>query len=142
MARILETVSMPFEASEMFEVVNDVNSYPEFLPWCVSAEIISEDETSMKATIVISKGGFSYSLTTFNSLVPGRSISMDFSEGPFKFLKGEWRFIPIETGCQVKMELDFEAESKILDFALSAASGPVAAKLMYSFRKRAYAVWG
>ncbi len=142
MARIQESLSMPFGASEMYEIVNDVKSYPEFLPWCFDSEILYQDDSKMRATISIRKGGFSYSLTTSNLLMPGRSIVLDFSEGPFKYLRGEWRFIPTEGGSSVNLELDFEAENRILDIALGAASGRVTAKLMKSFEDRAYALYG
>ena len=96
----------------------------------------------MKASITIRKGGFSYSLTTNIRLVLGRSISLEFSEGPFKYLKGAWSFDTTESGCQVRLELDFEAENKLLDIALNAASKPVATTLMRSFRNRAFELLG
>jgi len=133
---------MPFGASDMYEIVNDVKSYSEFLPWCFDSEILYQDDTKMQATISIRKGGFSYSLTTSNLLIPGRSIVLDFSEGPFKYLQGEWRFIPTKGGSLVNLELDFEAENRILDIALRAASRRVTAKLMKSFEDRAYVLYG
>ena len=142
MARVLESVLMPFEASKIYEIVNDVGSYAEFLPWCVGSRVIEEDDESMRASITIRKGGFSYSLTTNNRLNFGRAISLEFSEGPFKYLQGSWSFVPTESGCKVKLELDFEAENKLLDIALNAASKPVAMTLMRSFRKRAYELLG
>ena len=142
MARVLESVLMPFEASKIYEIVNDVGSYSEFLPWCIGSKVIEEDDESMRASITIRKGGFSYSLTTNNRLVFGRSISLEFSEGPFKYLKGAWSFDTTESGCQVRLELDFEAENKLLDIALNAASKPVATTLMRSFRNRAFELLG
>ena len=142
MAQILESISMPFEAFRIYEIVNDVGSYSEFLPWCVGSKVIEEDEENMKAAITIKKGGFSYSLTTNNRLIYGRSISLEFSDGPFKYLRGGWSFRSIEGGCHVELELDFEAESKLLDIALNAASRPVATTLMRSFRNRAYKLLG
>lgn len=142
MTRIAESASMPFGASQMYEIVNDVKSYSEFLPWCVHSEILYQDDNRMRATISIRKGGFSYSLTTSNVLMPGRSIALNFSDGPFKYLRGEWRFTPTNDGCLVNVELDFEAENRILGIALRAASRPATAKLMQSFKDRAYVLYG
>ena len=142
MARILESILMPFEALKVYEIVNDVGSYSEFLPWCVDSKVLEEDDKNMRASITIRKGGFSYSLTTNNRLVSGRSISLEFSKGPFKYLRGEWSFLVAEGGCLIKLELDFEAENKLLDIALNAASKPVTTTLMRSFRNRAYELLG
>ena len=133
---------MPFETVKVYEIVNDVSSYSQFLPWCVDSKVIEEDDENMRASITIMKGGFSYKLTTNNRLVSGRSITLEFSEGPFKYLRGEWSFLSADSGCHVKLELDFEAENKLLDIALNAASKPVTRTLMRSFRNRAYELLG
>ena len=142
MGIIQKSILMPFSPSEMYNIVNDVKSYPKFLPWCVGSEVLYQDKTSMRASISIEKGRFSYSLTTSNRLVPDRIIELDFAEGPFKYLRGKWQFEPADQGCSVSLELNFEAENKFLDFALSSASRPVAAKLMQSFEDRAYVICG
>ena len=142
MSVVKESLSVPFKATEMYMIVNDVKAYPEFLPWCVGAEILHQDETSMRAKISIRKGRFAYSLTTFNQLFPCRVIELDFVEGPFKCFQGRWRFDSAEEGCLVQLDLDFEAKNRILDMALAAASRPVTARLMTAFRDRAYKVCG
>ena len=140
MVRLEKSLRVPFSAEEMFELVDDVESYPLFLPWCVNAEIIEQGPDFQIAKMMIRKGQFSYSITTVNKKEKPQSITMEFIDGPFKIFRGAWHFRIIERGCNVKLELEYEAKNIILGLALNAVSSTVASVLMRAFEKRAYEI--
>ena len=131
----------PFSRMDMYNLVNDVGSYPLFLPWCKKTEIHSVADNHMQARIEISKGPLNHSFVTSNSLDPGKSISLELVEGPFKRFSGSWSFEETEGGCTICFEIDFEFDSRILGYALSAAFKPVAISMVDAFRNRASEVY-
>ena len=132
----------PFSAEQMFELVNDVPAYPQFLPWCVAADVITRDANQMEARLTVQKGRFDYAFTTRNALEPHRRISLALVDGPFKRLTGEWRFDPVEDGCHVELDMEFEFKSRVLSAALTAAFKPLVDTLVDAFRKQAMQVYG
>lgn len=89
---IQRSALLPYPAQALYDLVNDVASYPQFLPWCSSAEVLESSETHMRASLNIAKGGLSQRFVTRNTLVPGQSIEMNLEEGPFNQLHGVWVF--------------------------------------------------
>ena len=87
---IQRSALLPYPAQALYDLVNDVASYPQFLPWCSSAEILESTEVLMRASLGVAKGGLSQHFVTRNTLVPGRSIEMNLEEGPFTKLHGLW----------------------------------------------------
>ena len=129
---------MPYSARIMFEIVNDVAAYPEFLPWCAESRILTQTESSMEASILMKKAGVNHWFTTKNTIDKNKSIKMTLINGPFKQLDGEWKFTEFEPGAS-KIELD-------LHFAFSHGLGAtliapiftqIANTLVDSFCKRA-----
>ena len=109
MAKVNRSALMPYSAQQMFNVVNGIEQYPEFLPWCASSEIIQQSENLMEASILMKKGKLNHSFTTRNSLVPDQKIQVDLVNGPFKYLSGHWTFTPIsEQGSKIELNLEFE----------------------------------
>ena len=86
--------TLPYTAEQLFDLVNDVNSYPKFLPWCRAARAVPEGPNIVVATLEVGIGGVRTSFTTRNTLARPRSIRMDLRAGPFRRLRGEWRFEP------------------------------------------------
>ena len=122
----------------MFELVNDVESYPRFLPWCTGAEIEDAGEDHFIATVSLSWGGMRKSFTTRNTLQPGRQIDMNLVRGPFKQLTGRWQFDDLAGDCcRVGLEMDFEFKNKILKLALDKAFEHIAYSLIDAFKTRA-----
>ena len=145
MKTVHKSVLIWYSAQEMFALVVDVSSYPEFLPWCDRAAVLSEDEHGMKAEIGIAFGGIRQTFTTRNAHLPGREVNMTLVDGPFSRLDGQWKFIPLGEGqraCKVELELNYGFDSA----ALSALVGPVFDKIADSmvdaFVKRAEQVYG
>lgn len=129
MREIHRSALVPYTAEEMFSLVNDVESYPDFLPWCRSAEIRELGENEVEAGLEFSRGGLHRRFSTHNRLEPGRAIRMTLASGPFRVLEGDWSFRSLgEEGCKVALDLRFEFASRLLE----AVFAPVFAEMMNS----------
>jgi ribosome-associated toxin RatA of RatAB toxin-antitoxin module len=131
-----------YSSQEMFDLVNDVNAYPAFLPNCSNAKIISEDESSMTASLEISKAGLKKWFTTNNRLA-GNKVEMTLVDGPFKSLNGYWEFTALdEQACKVSLKLEFEFASKLIEMAFGKVFNEVAKNMVVAFTQRAKTVYG
>jgi len=125
-------------AEEMFELINDVEAYPRFLPWCKSTRLLSRDEHRLCGQLEVSRIGISQSFATCNDLYPYERIVINLQEGPFRRLHGEWRFTALrEDACKVELELEFEFSGKLINSAFGAVFGQIANTLVDAFCKRA-----
>jgi ribosome-associated toxin RatA of RatAB toxin-antitoxin module len=93
--------------AEVFALINDIESYPQFLPWCTHARVQSRSASEIIATLGVRQGALHGEFTTRNTLEPDRSIRMQLLSGPFRTLEGEWRLTPIEGGCRVELSMRF-----------------------------------
>ncbi len=127
----------------MFALVNDVESYPSFLPWCNAAKIEADTENQRIATITLALGKLQQSVTTRNTLQPDRRIDMDLVSGPLRKLCGAWRFDDVTGGgCRVSLDLAFEFNHRILRLALDKAFGSLTYTSVDAFKNRANEVYG
>lgn len=132
-----------YSPSQMYDLVNDIEKYPEFIPWCNKTEVLHQDEDGIKATLHFEGGGFSKSFTTHNLLQKNKMIEIKLINGPFRHLEGYWRFDPQENdGCKVMLDLEFEFSSGLLGLAFAPFFNQVANKLVESFCDRAAVVYG
>jgi len=130
-------------AAEMFELINDVESYPEFLPWCRSTKLLSRDDELLCGELEVARIGVRQTFSTCNRLHPYERIDIELQEGPFKKLTGGWRFTALrEDACKVELELDFEFSGKLINKAFSSVFGQIANTLVDAFCKRANEVHG
>ena len=143
MKKISRTALLPYSAQQVYDLVNDVAAYPEFLPWCGAAEVLSETELEMVARVTIAKAGLHKTFETKNHLVPGERIEMHLVEGPFKYLRGEWVFKPLDVdACKIQFEVEFEVSSGVLNMALGTMFEQISSTLVDSFCERAKAIYG
>ncbi|MEE9492954.1 MAG: type II toxin-antitoxin system RatA family toxin [Gammaproteobacteria bacterium] len=143
MTTINKSVLIPYSPTEMFELVNAIEIYPEFLPWCKRTKVLSRDNEEVKAAITLSKSGVEKTFTTSNRIQPGKMIEMKLIEGPFKRLGGFWRFDPLgDEGCKVSLDMEFEFSNRILDRVIGPVFSQIANSLVDSFHKRAVEVYG
>ena len=143
MVAIHKSTVVPYSADEMYALVNDIGSYPEFLRWCKNAEVIDETETRLVATVFIEAGKIRQSFTTENNMQPGRVINMQLVEGPFKFLTGCWRFDPQgEQSCSIALDIEFEFRNKLLKLALNHTFNHIMDSMVESFSQRACEIYG
>src|SRR5690606_34485510 len=134
---------VPHSAKEMFELVDDVESYPEFLPWCNDAKIVSRSNDTVVATLELHRGSISRHFTTRNTRRPYEAIEMRLVDGPFRHLEGGWRFRDLDgQGCEVLLELEFEFESRMVDLVFGHFFEDTLRALVNAFTQRAAAVYG
>jgi len=128
---------------QMFDVVNDVQFYPSFLPWCAASTVISSTPEQMVASLNLSKAGLKYDFTTRNTLIRPSEISFELVEGPFKHLFGTWSFSSLDEGaCKVNLSINFEISGKIASFALAKVFTQVANTMVEAFVARADDLYG
>ena len=128
---------------DMFRLVQDVPAYPQFLSWCLSAEVHEQSPEHQLASLVIKVSGITQTFTTRNRLVPGERLTLSLVEGPFRHLSGEWLFDPLGTeGSKVTLVLSFDFSSKVLSSAFRRGFTHIADKLVSEFSKRADDVYG
>jgi len=99
--------------AEVFALINDIESYPQFLPWCTHARVEARSPTQIVATIGVRQGALRGEFTTRNTLDPVRSVSMQLVSGPFRTLEGEWLLTPIESGCRVELTMRFAFSNRL-----------------------------
>jgi ribosome-associated toxin RatA of RatAB toxin-antitoxin module len=127
----------------MYDLVADIESYPEFLPWCGGAGIVSHDEKQVVASIKIAYHKIHKTFTTRNVLQPGASMEMQLVEGPFRHLHGLWRFDALDSrSSRISLDIEFDFSNRVVALALGPVFGNIANTLVESFRQRAVAVYG
>jgi ribosome-associated toxin RatA of RatAB toxin-antitoxin module len=135
MPSIHKTALTPYTPTQMFDLVNDIESYPLFLPGCAKVMILDRDAKEVKATVHIAKGSFNKSFSTLNILDPSNSITMKLLDGPFEYLEGAWRFETVEKGegsdqkSRITLDLDYKFQNKMM----ALVAGPIITKLLESF---------
>lgn len=129
-------------AAEMFDLVNDVESYPDFLPWCSSTALLSQSENQVCAELEVARIGIRQKFSTCNTLYPHERIDLRLKDGPFTSLQGSWRITPLrEDACKVELELQFEFSGKLINKAFGAVFSQIANTLVDAFCKRADEVY-
>ena len=143
MAQVSRSALLMYSAEEMYQLVNDVNAYPEFLPGCVDANILTNNNNVMRASVEVSKAGISQTFTTENILVNGQSILMNLVDGPFKHLRGGWTFSKLdEQACKINLDLEFEFNSSLAELAFGRIFQELVGSMVKSFSSRAKVVYG
>ncbi len=138
MAQVKKSALVTHSAEKMFELVNDVESYPEFLPWCRSGKLLKRDEAELCGEIEVVRAGIHQRFSTCNRLFPVERIDIRLREGPFKKLHGTWFFTPLrEDACKVELELEFEFSGRLINAAFGAVFGQIANSLVEAFCQRA-----
>lgn len=143
MTEINRSALVPYSAEKMFCLVNDVYSYPEFLPWCKSTEILAQTDSEVEASIEMLKAGIHKSFTTRNVLHKPELIEMQLVDGPFRQLHGYWRFDTLNaSACKVTLDIEFEFSNKILSMTVGPIFSQICNTLVNAFVSRARDVYG
>ncbi|BBL35089.1 persistence and stress-resistance toxin PasT [Nitrosomonas stercoris] len=144
MTEIEKTVLVEYSAAQMFHLVDTVENYPEFLPWCSGASMnLMEDNESARATINIDYRGIKHSFTTKNKRRPPELIEMELLEGPFEKLNGYWHFIPLsETACKIEFKLHYTFSHKLLEKLVGPVFYVIANSFVEAFVGRAEKIYG
>lgn len=143
MPTIRKTALVPYSAAEMFALVNDIEAYPSFLPWCRSARVLAVNGDELRASLELSKGAVHKSFTTKNRIQKNKMIEMRLENGPFRRLEGFWRFDPLdERACKISMDMEFEFSSVLLSAAIGPLFSQICNTLVDCFHKRAREIYG
>lgn len=143
MTHIARSALVPYTAHEMFALVADIPSYPQFLPWCGGARIQSQDEDLVVASIDIAYKGVHKAFTTRNRLQTDKVLEMSLVEGPFRHLHGNWLFNAVGAdACRVSFDLDFEVSNRLLAVVINPVFTGIANQMVDSFAARARVVYG
>ena len=140
---IQRSALLPYPAQALYDLVNDVASYPEFLPWCSASEVLESSEAQMRASLTVAKGGISQRFITRNQLVPGESIVMELEQGPFRQLHGIWHFKALtDKACKISLDLSFDYDGPLIKATLGPLFNQVANTMVDAFCQRAKQLHG
>jgi ribosome-associated toxin RatA of RatAB toxin-antitoxin module len=159
MREVHRSAILPYPAEAMFALIADLEAYPQFLPGCTASSILSRDSTGLIASLSLTRGPFSSSFTTRNTLEPPHRITMELVDGPFKSLHGEWQLTPLgrpaadhpvrqagqptgQQGCRIDLRVTFQFTSAARDLLLGPAFELTCSGLVDAFVVRAKAVYG
>ncbi len=143
MSTVKKSALVPYSAHEMYALVADIESYGKFLPWCGGTRILSRDEDSVTAAVIIAYGGIHKTFTTANRMQTDKMIEMRLVEGPFKHLLGYWRFLALDArACKVSLDMEFEFSNAILSLTIGPVFNRIANDLVDGFCRRAESFYG
>ncbi len=146
MKTVNKSVLIWYSAAEMFTLVTDVASYPQFLPWCDQSAVLAQDKHGMTAKVGLSIAGLSQSFTTRNTHVEDRRVSLTLVDGPFSKLDGQWNFTPVgnaaDRSCKVEFALRYDFDNAALASLVGPVFDKIAGSLVDAFVKRASSVYG
>lgn len=143
MTVVEKSALVKFSAQQMFDLVNDIEAYPRFLPWCGGSRILKREGDIVEAELLISKGGFKKSFSTRNIIDEGGRITVSLLEGPFTYLEGTWDFMPLrEDASKISLNLEFEMPGVLASLAFGAVFHQICNTMVSSFTQRAKEIYG
>ncbi len=143
MHHISKNAIVAYSCEQMYQLVNQVNQYSQFLNWCSDASILKQSNNQIIASVKINKGVFNQTFTTINTLTPYQRIDMQLKEGLFKHLSGAWVFTKLSSNaCKIELNLEFSFSSKLVDIAISPIFTSITNSQLDAFIARAKQVYG
>ncbi|HEX5127814.1 MAG TPA: type II toxin-antitoxin system RatA family toxin [Rhodocyclaceae bacterium] len=138
MAEVRKVVLIEHTPQQMFALVDGVEDYPRFLPWCGGTKVLERTDTLTIATLAVSYHGIRSQFTTENTKEAPRLMRLRLREGPFRQLEGEWHFLPLgDTACKIEFRLQYEFANKLLEKVLGPVFNHIANTFVDAFVKRA-----
>lgn len=138
MRRVNRSALVPYSAAEMFSLVDDIEAYPEFLPWCAAATVHRRDGDIVEATLEIRRAGIHKSFSTRNRVQANECIDISLISGPFRHLSGGWQFKTLdERACKVSLEMQFDFEHAISGLFFGRVFAEISRSLVDAFTRRA-----
>ncbi len=143
MHTVTRSLILPYSVAEMYFLVDDVDRYHEFLPWCENSVVLKREKITVTARISVSFKGLSTAFTTRNGLISDQEITMELVEGPFDDLTGSWRFTPLdEDACRVSLEVRFLLAGRLANQTIAPVFKHICTTLVESFAERAKELYG
>ncbi|WP_111642620.1 type II toxin-antitoxin system RatA family toxin [Marinimicrobium alkaliphilum] len=140
--RIERTALVNYSPQQMFELVNAIETYPEFMEGCRSAEVLARGDDWLEARLELSAAGISQDFITRNRLDPPHQMTMSLVEGPFSLFEGCWSFSELENGCEVGFKLEFALKNRLLGMAVGKVLEVMASHQVDAICARARQVYG
>ena len=142
MTVINKSAIVPYTPAQMYDLVNDIEQYAQFVPYCVNSQVIERSADEIHASLTFSGAGIRKSFSTLNRLQPHKMVEMRLVNGPFKSLEGFWSFEPMDTHlCRVALNLEFELATGALKLVFGPVFNQIASLLVDAFHKRAQQVY-
>lgn len=142
MPQMSRSALVPYSVEKMYNLVNDIDSYSQFLPGCVGSRVLNHVNNEMTASVEVAKAGISKTFITHNILQDNKSIQIQLVKGPFRKLMGNWLFTPLnENACKVELYLDFEFTNKLIELAFGRIFKELAGNMVQAFTQRAHEVY-
>ncbi|MEH6592132.1 MAG: type II toxin-antitoxin system RatA family toxin [Halioglobus sp.] len=143
MTTISRSALLPYTADRLFDLVNDIESYPEYMDGCVGAKVTLREATLVEARLDLAKGGITQSFSTRNRLQGTELITLELLEGPFEYFEGRWGFQTLgDAACKLSLQLEFSVNSKVLGVAAARLFEMVTDNLVDALGERARQLYG
>lgn len=138
MKHIEHSAIVLFSTQQMYDIVNNIENYPNFLPWCSSAAVLEQTENHLIGELEVAKGGFKKRFTTRNSLHPYESMRLDCIDGPFSHFHAIWQFHALEKqACKVIFSMHYAFSNKLIDLMASPIFQQIGDSMVDAFVKHA-----
>ena len=138
MKNIARSAIVEHSAAEMYALVENIETYPDFLPWCTAAQVLERAGNRTRAELTVGVGGLRHAFTTLNENRPGEAIDMNLVSGPFRKFEGRWRFVTLgPDACRIEFSLAYEFSSRMLGKVLSPLFDGMADSMVDAFVRRA-----
>ncbi len=141
MSRHNASTFVPFTPDQMYDLVVDMDRYPEFLPWCSQARKFDCEADRFKSEMTFAFKSFRETFYTLDRVEPGRRIGITLTSGPFRHLESEWLFTPVKGGTQIDFFIDFNFKNKLIDLTLGPIFGEASRRMVEAFKQRAQTVY-
>lgn len=142
MPKYSERRLMPFTQQQLYDMVADVEKYPEFIPWLASARECERTDKMLIAEMVIGVQVFRDTFLSKALLTPPSQLDISYQDGPFKYLNCRWKFEPAQGGAKVDFHIDFELKSAVLKMLIGGFFGNAVSMMVKAFEKRARKIYG
>ena len=143
MKRIARSAIVEHSASELYALVERIEAYPQFLPWCRAARVSERGAGRTVATLSVGLKGVRYEFTTQNANLPQAAIDMKLLEGPFRHFAAHWRFVPLAAhASRIEFSMEYQFSSGIVAKVLAPVFAAIADTMVDAFKRRADAVYG
>ena len=142
MQNICRSALVPFSAKQMYQLVDDIDNYNKFVPYCQTSCVLDRNPQQVTAKLEVAKSGLAKSFTTVNTLKPYEFIAMELIDGPFSHLSGGWRFTALsESACKIELDLNFEFSNKLTTLAFSKVFNKLVQSMVSAFTTQAEKIY-
>ena len=137
-----EVRHLRYSCEQMFDLVADVKRYPEFLPWVTAMRVRADSATETTADMIVGFKGLRETFTSRVRKVRPESIDVDYVDGPLKYLRNNWRFVPEGEGCAIDFTVDFQFKNRMFEMLAGQVFGAALRRMIGAFESRADALYG